>query len=256
MEKREKLTPINDHITLIDDNGEATCYLVCGAERALLIDTANGPLDLKSLCAKLTTLPVTVVNTHGHCDHIFGNIWFDEARLHPDDFRLHDEHYQFPEMQKAMRENNKRPAKLLPLNYGEVFDLGGLTLEVVPLRGHTQGSIGLLDRKDRILFSGDGVIPHIWMQLNESAPIATLKQTLETLKREHGDEFDFLLTGHGKGLVGAHTYIDGLIKGCDELLCGERANDMPYKYFAGECLAHPYSRSEGECIVFTEEKLK
>ena len=256
MEKREKLVEINDHITLINDHDDATCYLVRGTEKAMLIDTANGPLDLKTLCASLTDLPVTVVNTHGHCDHVFGNIWFEEAYLHPNDWALHDEHFRFEEMQEAMKREHMHPAKLLPVQVGDVFDLGGLMLEVVDLIGHTKGSIGLLDRKDRILFSGDGVNGHIWMQLDESEPISVLQAMLRRLEAEHGSEFDFILTGHGKELEDAKLRIEHLLKGCKELLAGDRANDQPYKCFIENSLSHFIGPDENNLIVYTKEKLK
>jgi glyoxylase-like metal-dependent hydrolase (beta-lactamase superfamily II) len=154
MDERIRIVPINDEVTLLNDHNESTCYLVTGTRSALLIDTANGYVDLNAFCQKLTPLPVTVVNTHGHCDHIYGNLFFEQAYLHPADFELHDEHFAFPEIRKAIEETGLAPARLLPLAVGQVFDLGGgHALEVVPLYGHTAGSVGLLDRKYRLLFS-------------------------------------------------------------------------------------------------------
>lgn len=49
------------------------CYLVEGAERALLIDTGFGVGDLKALCERLTDKPLLVVDTHSHGDHVLGN---------------------------------------------------------------------------------------------------------------------------------------------------------------------------------------
>jgi len=255
MDERIQIVPINDEVTLLNDHNESTCYLVTGTQSALLIDTANGYVDLNALCRRLTPLPVTVVNTHGHCDHIYGNLFFEQAYLHPADFELHDEHFAFPEIRKAMETTGLAPARLLPLAIGQVFDLGGgHALEVVPLYGHTPGSVGLLDRKYRLLFSGDGANPHIWMQLPESLPIETLRDSLSALRREHGGAFDALLTGHGSGPEPAEV-VDWLIEGCEELLRGERENDRPYRWFRGECRAHPYGGEENRVIVYDESKL-
>ena len=57
----------------------SSIYLVKGSERACLIDTAYGLTDLKELVSHYTDLPVTVVDTHGHIDHVLGNHWFDNA---------------------------------------------------------------------------------------------------------------------------------------------------------------------------------
>lgn len=240
------------HLYLIDDAGESTCYLVCGQEKAMVIDTANGMEDLHAIIRTLTDLPLVVVNTHGHCDHIYGNAFFEEAWLHPADRALAAEHFAM-----FQEEYDKQGLKACPFRdaaVGQVFDLGGLELEVVDLKGHTAGSIGLLDRQDRILFSGDGLNPHIWMQLDHSLPIAALRQTILDLQNQHGGEFDHILTGHAKDFRGADL-TDMLLRGCEELLAGQRSTDMPYEYFGGTCWQHPISDVPGEVIVYTESKL-
>lgn len=61
----------------IDEWGVASCYLVAGSERALLIDTGVGLGNMPGLVRTLTKLPVTVAATHAHCDHIggAGRLW-------------------------------------------------------------------------------------------------------------------------------------------------------------------------------------
>lgn len=255
MHERIAIRKINDDITLFDDHGDGTCYLVTGSEKALLIDTANGHVDLAADCRELTGLPITVVNTHGHCDHIFGNLYFKDAYLHPKDNELHDEHFAFDEIRELMKSIGKTPAKLLPLDVGQLFDLGaGHVLETIALQGHTQGSVGLLDRKHRILFSGDGVNTHLWMQLEESTSIAVLHESLVALKQTYGDQFDWILTGHGLGLEPA-TIVDELIVACEALLSGKGKHDREYKWFGGKCRAHSLSADENRCIVYQKSKL-
>ena len=86
--ERIKLQQLNDHIFSMDDAGEAVGYLVVGEKKALVIDTMNGYEDVKAVARSVTDLPLMVVNTHGHCDHIYGNIYFEEAYLHPLDMEL------------------------------------------------------------------------------------------------------------------------------------------------------------------------
>lgn len=263
---RAEIIPINDRITCINDNNESVCYLVKGDERALLVDTVNGFENLRDIVSGLTDLPLMVVNTHGHCDHIYGNIYFDEAYMSPDDFELSKEHFSFPDIVKFMFDsavksmNGKqlKPCPLKPLHIGQVIDLGGVTLEVVDLAGHTPGSIGLLYREGRILFSGDGVNSHIWMQLDESLPISALKRTLQALKAQHGAEFDYVLHGHQPSLMDAGV-VDLMLKGCDELLSGDVAKDTDYKWFGGVCKSHEYAKNEkGDpmVIIYRPERLK
>ena len=251
-EQRAIIKQLLPHLYLIDDAGESTCYLIEGQTHAMLIDTANGQEDLRAIVEGLTRLPVIVVNTHGHGDHIFGNVFFDEAWIHPADMELADTFMGYAK--EELDKHGLKPCPLKALSIGQVFDLGGLQLEVVSLAGHTPGSIGLLDRKDRILFTGDGVNTHLWMQLEGCSSLAELRQMLLDLKANYGDAFDHILHGHDKGLREAEV-VDWLIKGCDDLLAGRTENDKPYHYFAGECLQHPISDVEGQVIVYNKEML-
>ncbi len=249
---RAKITQLEKNVYLIDDAGESTCYLICGSERALLVDTLNGVDNLLEIVRGLTALPVTVVNTHGHCDHVYGNVFFEEAWLHPADDALMKEHFAM--FQAELDKRDLRPCPTRPLTIGQTFDLGGVVLEIVDLSGHTAGSVGLLDRAARVLYSGDGVNPHLWMQLEESLPIAHLYGMLTKLRQEHGGDFDRVLTGHAKGYIGAEI-VDVLLKACGEMLAGQTAQDPDYEYFGGTCRQHPTTGVPGECIVYTQEKL-
>ena len=88
MFNRIKTEKINDHIWLMNDADEGTGYLVTGSRSALVIDTMNGYENVKQLAETLTGLPLTVVNTHGHPDHIYGDAYFEEVYMHPDDHAL------------------------------------------------------------------------------------------------------------------------------------------------------------------------
>ena len=236
------------NVYLIDDAGESTCYLVCGSERALLIDTANGMEDLQSIVRSLTELPVTVVNTHGHGDHIFGNVFFDEAWMHPADIGLAEMFFGYAK--EELDKHGLKPCPLRPLAIGQIFDLGGVQLEVVDLKGHTAGSIGLLDRDARVLYTGDGLNTHLWMQLDHSLPMETMLETFLALKAQHGADFDHILHGHARELRGREV-LDWMIRGCEDILAGRTENDPPYEYFGGVCRQHPISDVPGEVIVYS-----
>ena len=251
-EKRAIIKQLNDHLYLIDDAGDSTCYLVVGEEKALLIDSVNGYEDLKAVVRELTDKPVEVVNTHGHCDHIYGNVYFEEAWLHPDDLSIAKEHFGY--VQEKMDKHGLTPCPFKALALGQVFDLGGRKLEVIDLRGHTPGSVGLLDREDRILYSGDGLNTHLWMQLDHSLPMAELQKTLLQVKEKYGKDFDWILTGHAKDLRGADV-LDFPLKACDDILNGRTQNDPPYEVFGGTCSQHPLNDVPGEVIVYWKDRL-
>ncbi len=244
---RARLIPINDRVTLIDDAGESTCYLICGDERAMLVDSVNGEEDLLEVVRTVTELPVIVVNTHGHGDHICGSQFFQEVYLSPEDFGL------AADMLARWDDPSKYPP-FRPVNPGDVFDLGGVKLEAVDLRGHTAGCIGLLDRKMRFLYTGDAINTHLWMQLDHSLPIQAERDMLAALIEKHGGDFDFILHGHTTSLLRG-SWVQDLLRGCKELLAGQTENDLPYRYFGGECKQHPVRGIDGAVIVYDENRL-
>ena len=245
--ERANIIQIRPNVYLIDDAGDSTCYLITGSEKALLVDSVNGYEDLKAITQTLTDLPVIVVNTHGHGDHIYGNVYFEEAWLHPADFALYDQFFGYAK--DIMEQNNQKPCPVKALEIGQIFDLGGVQLEVVDLKGHTAGSVGLLDKAGRILYTGDGLNVHIWMQLDHSLPIATLLETLRTLKEQHGADFDYVAHGHARELRDKEI-LDWMIRGCEDVLAGRTENDQPYQYFGGTARQHPISDTPGEVIVY------
>src|SRR5215472_11795191 len=56
---------------------ETIGYLILGKKRALMFDTGMGIGDLKALTAQLTKLPIVVLNSHTHNDHVGNNWQFD-----------------------------------------------------------------------------------------------------------------------------------------------------------------------------------
>lgn len=238
MFKRIKVSEINDHIWLMNDHDEGTGYLVTGNERGLIIDTMNGYEDVKKLAETLTDLPLTVVNTHGHPDHIYGNIYFEKAYLHPADIPIAEHFYKEEEFKREGLNAGLKPAEFLPIKEGMSFDLGGVVLDVYEVPGHTPGGIALLDRQDRILFTGDSINMHTWMQLPESLP---MEKFLQSLRKVQGlrDKFDFILTGHSRKMEDA-GFCDAHIHAVEEVCNGINENDEPYTWFGGTCMAHPY----------------
>lgn len=233
-----KVKQINDHIWLLNEQDESTGYLVVGEKKALMVDSMIGYENLKELTSQLTDLPVEVVNTHGHPDHIYGNAYFEKAYIHPADLELAKKYQAEGIYSEELKKRSLKPAEFVLVEEGDIFDLGGLTLEVFALKGHTPGGIVLLDRKDRILFVGDSILEQTWMQLPESLPMEQFVESLERIQTMRG-EFDYLLSGHGRGLVDA-DFCEIHLKAVKEAAQGVNENDEPYTWFGGSCMAHPY----------------
>lgn len=238
MFERVNVKQITPKVYLLDESGESTGYLVVGNSKAALIDTMNGGEDLKALAASITELPVMVINTHGHCDHIAGNIYFEEAWIHPADFELAKQHMSFESFVQFCEEKGKDMPPFKFLEDGQEIDLGDLNLQVIWMPGHTQGSILLLLKEERILFTGDAINRHLWMQLGDSTDLETLAQNLDKVMYLTG-EADIILHGHNRG-TDPISLIKDLREGVQEILDGKVQEDAPYSWFDGVDRKHEY----------------
>lgn len=240
---------LNPHVYLMDDAGESTGYVVIGRKKALIVDTMNGCEDVGAVVREITNLPLMVVNTHGHCDHISGNIYFEEAWLNPADLGVAKEHSKTPELIKIMSEKGLSMPPFREIRSGDTIDLGGLTVEIIGLPGHTEGSILLLLKEDRILFTGDSINRHLWMQLDHSLPLKEALRELGKVMYLRG-EADFILHGHARDFEPI-SLLDELYQGMQELVEGKTEKDKGYAWFGGTARQHPFGTGNS-VIVYSE----
>lgn len=198
---------------LIYEREEQVCmYLVCGSKSAALIDAGEGTGDLQAVVSGLTDLPVLPLITHGHPDHYLGvmdcpAVWLDER-----DHELMRYYVRLEAQEEGVPVPPIPELKPLPKS----IDLGGRCLRVVDLHGHTPGSVGFLLEEERILFSGDGLIYNVWMQLDESSSLREYRTVLKNL-RPLASSFDKIWTGHGpEALPAAH--LENVIALLDKIL--------------------------------------
>jgi glyoxylase-like metal-dependent hydrolase (beta-lactamase superfamily II) len=88
MEQEFTVTRLRPHIYQLQNSVGNCATLVLGREKALLFDTMTGLGDLKAQVRELTDLPLTVVNSHGHFDHVGGNWQFECVYLSRIDWPL------------------------------------------------------------------------------------------------------------------------------------------------------------------------
>ena len=258
MEKKLSVREMCSGIFLMDEAHEATGYLVVGDREAYVIDTMMGYNDLNRAVREITDKPVNVINTHGHPDHIFGNVYFNRAYLHPADLELAQSFAEEPEFRKICEENHLAMPPFSEVREGDVFDLGGRHLEVYELPGHTPGGIVLLLREDRILFTGDSINHHLWMQLEGCTTMDTLVKNLDRIMFLE-DKADRILHGHADDFDDI-SLMRCLRNGAEELAEGKTEQDLPYHYFGGEvrqhlfsCLPDRHYQSENHVIIYNPE---
>lgn len=174
---------INDATWRIED-GFVRCFLLAGAEKAILIDTGATSAEAKALAESVTERPVILVNTHGDGDHVAGNAAFDSFYMHPADYANCNVAVRCPD------------SNMIPLQDGDVLDPGGRPLEMIAIPGHTYGSVAILDRNERVLYSGDSVQDgHIFMFGAHRQPEAfagSLEKLIDAI-----DRYDCIRPAHG-----------------------------------------------------------
>ena len=232
------LKQVRNNIYLMDESGDSTGYIIVGNNKACVIDTMIGRDNVYEVVRGVTDKPIILVNTHGHPDHIYGNVYFDKAYMNEADLGIAKEHMEHPEF---VAECQKRQLSMPPfenIKEGDVIDLGGLTLEVYEIPGHTLGGILLLCREERILFTGDSINHHLWMQLDECTSIKKLVESLERVMFLENDA-DVIYHGHARDYDDI-SLMRALLEGAKDLVAGKTENDTPYKWFAGESMQHPF----------------
>jgi glyoxylase-like metal-dependent hydrolase (beta-lactamase superfamily II) len=159
---------------------ETIGYLIVGDKRALLFDTGMGISDVKAVTAELTRLPIVVLNSHTHDDHVGGNWEFSMVYGMDSDFTRANAKGSRVDAQAEITPDQicgalpkgfdskayaTRPWKIAVYTHdGARFDLGGRTLEVIATPGHTPDAISLIDRANGLLFTGDTYYPApIWL---------------------------------------------------------------------------------------------
>jgi glyoxylase-like metal-dependent hydrolase (beta-lactamase superfamily II) len=131
-----------------------------------------------------------------------------------------------------------------PISEGDTIDLGGKTLEVYELPGHTQGGIVLLLKEDRILFTGDSINHHLWMMLDGCLPMEDYIKALDRIMFLE-DKADYILHGHARDFDDI-SLIRCLRQGAVEICEGKTSDDGPYEWFGGVARQHHFKLLEGK----------
>lgn len=204
---------------------EAISYLLLGSENALLVDTLQGIGDLKSVVDQLTSLPIIVMNTHSHYDHVSSNYQFDtiygldtpyttgNAKGHnnaeiggsmtmdtiwknlPDDFDISQYESKAYEIDKFV-------------NDGEIIDIGGREIQVIFTPGHSPDSVILVDKANRMMFTGDTFYPAPIYVYSETTSFEDFFITSQIMFSYRND-VDYLMPGHNETMQPA-SYLDEL----------------------------------------------
>ena len=208
---------------------ETHCFLLCGTERAVLIDTGLGVANIRREVEKLTSLPIMVMTTHVHWDHIGGHRYFDSIAVHekevewlsvkfpiplsavkknlvsrpchfPDDFSI-DEYQIFQGMpQEILKEE-------------DCIELGNRELGVLHTPGHSPGHCCFYEPERKYLYSGDLIYEGC---LDAFYPTTDPQLFLQSVRKVQALEVSRVLPAHHKLCIPVDI-IGRIEKGFDKL---------------------------------------
>lgn len=188
---------------------ETHCYLLLGQNNALLIDTGLGIENIKNITDKLTDLPITVITTHIHWDHIGGHKYFDNIAVYEAEKDWLSGGFPLP--LQAVKNNLICGDCIFPKTFcidnyeiyqgkpgkifydGDCFDLGGRTLEVIHTPGHSPGHCCFYEPDKQYLYSGDLIYSGC---LDAFYPTTDPKQFFESVKKICTLDIKRILPGH------------------------------------------------------------
>jgi glyoxylase-like metal-dependent hydrolase (beta-lactamase superfamily II) len=165
---------------------EVISYLIVGSRSALLFDTGLGIGRIRRVVNELTRLPVTVLNSHTHFDHVGGNAEFDRILAMDTAYtRANARGFSHERVQgevepaalcrglpKGFDAAGYRTRPYAPAQFikdGHTIDLGGRRLTVLHVPGHAPDAVALLDEAAGRLFTGDSFYEGtIWLYVPET----------------------------------------------------------------------------------------
>ncbi|WP_326513231.1 MBL fold metallo-hydrolase [Clostridium intestinale] len=267
--KSEKLS---NRLYRITEFSGVCCYLIVGDNKACLLDTCCGYGNIKEYAETLTDKPIFLILTHGHYDHMGGAALFDEVYMNLDDMPVFKNHGDmklriketkaFPQTAHVKEKDivPTRVEEIKDIKDGDIFDLGGITIKMILVKGHTPGMMCPLIQEEKSIIFGDACGVGVLLFDEYSSNVSEYKNSLLNLKKyEH--LYNTVYRNHGT-FFSNKDLLDNVIECCDLILEGkddrEPVEIHGYKLFAARKTNNGHSRADGKegNIMYALEKVK
>ncbi len=184
---------------------QVTASVILTEEGAIVIDTLPFPVESREMADFVHRRHPRgaryVINTHFHADHVYGNSFFPEARVIG--HRKCRESLLKLSRAQLQRAKAETPAleEVVLVEPTIVFDnemglhMGERLLRLMHLPGHSDDGIGVYVDGDKILFSGDAVMP---VPFFGSGDHEVMRQTLRRILELEPEN---IVQGHGETLL-------------------------------------------------------
>lgn len=194
------VTKINNNITLIHlSDLDSNIYLI---GKDTIIDSGTGSnfvrlYDIfKRMGIDFDNIK-NIINTHMHWDHIGGNGFFGNAKIH-----MHEK--DAPILERGdphLTQANYFNGKIKPIKVGVKLKDGDevFGFKVIHTPGHTPGSICLYEPKEKILISGDTIFADGIGRVD--LPGGNEKDMINSLESIKCLKINKILPGHGEPIL-------------------------------------------------------
>jgi glyoxylase-like metal-dependent hydrolase (beta-lactamase superfamily II) len=202
---------------------QVVSYLVIDKKNAFLIDAGMGYQSIYNVVKKITALPITVLLSHAHWDHIGGVADFEKVFVFDDKFEkeslkkgflstqiteLSDPN-MFSDGYQPIKYNSSGTQNFETFSHSQMIHSDNFNIKVVHTPGHTPGSVCFYIPELDVLFTGDSLYPGpLYAQLPESNIhdfIFSMKR-LSKLSKPHL----LILPGHNAIAAKSHLIDDAL----------------------------------------------
>ncbi len=220
---------------------ETHCYLLCGTDKAILIDTGLGVANIREVVDSLTVLPVMAVATHAHWDHIGGHRYFESIAVHEAEKDWISGWFPIPlsvVKSNLMRETCDFPSGFSIDDYeifqgvpqrilydGDHLDLGNRQLLVIHTPGHSPGHCCFYEPERKYLYSGDLIYQGC---LDAFYPSTDPQKFWQSVKKVQKLDITRIMPGHHQLNIPV-ALIDRIEKGFSKLATSgklEQGNDI------------------------------
>jgi len=188
--------------TIVVGGLKANCYIVAqgpGSDAAI-IDPGGEEDKIKKVLSRIRAVPVMIINTHGHIDHIGSDDKFAvPVYIHEKDMDLLKDPQRNLSSFLGDAFSVKAGREIRPLKDNDRISLEGIEFKVIHVPGHSPGGICLLleGTKPPSLFTGDSLFYGSvgrtdFPGASEDALLRSLKEKILTLSPE-----TVIYPGHG-----------------------------------------------------------
>ena len=192
---------------------------IVGQDWSILIDTLAYPEETKEirdfLEGRLSKPVRYIINTHYHSDHTLGNCWFPGATILSHSLCRTLLATRGKRTLAAAKRTHRELRNLKVVLPSVVFEKGSLSLQIgkrsirlIHLPGHSPDGIGVLLVEDRVLFSGDILMPLPYIVDGD------FDTMVESMKRLPKMKLENVVQGHGETFLRGEitTKVQGNIK--------------------------------------------